>query len=251
MTTVVVITIKSYNEYNVSLIHHIKSNCSHDVILAWDDKSGHIPQYPDFENSYTKLHKIFGNKIHNFNGRWKNNPSKLGAILWFSTSKYDKMWLFEDDVYVRNIDNFIKSYDSYCADIICKSEKIPKWFSKKWRISDETKISKNMFKYAHLYCVRFSRYAAQKIVESFHCHTAINHHELWVPYVAYKYNLKWSDIKSYHKIALTTNPTSKDNYSIDKGSEMLLEICHPFKHKIEPFIPNAIEFLANTFNIPI
>ena len=88
-----------------------------------------------------------------------------------------------------------------------------------------------------------------KIVQSIHEHDATNHHELWIPYVAYTYNLKWSDLKSYHKIALSANPTSKGNYSLVKGSEMFLEICHPFKHALEPFIPSAIEFLSHIINI--
>ena len=47
-------------------------------------------------NNCDELFRIYGEKVKNFNGRWEDNPAKLGVLHWFSQNeKYDFMWVFE------------------------------------------------------------------------------------------------------------------------------------------------------------
>ena len=85
--TLIVITLNGYNNYNRSLIHHIKKTTTYDIFFGWDASSGKKEDEKNFINSYNLLEQKFGNKIRNFNGRWLKNPAKLGAIYWFSQKK--------------------------------------------------------------------------------------------------------------------------------------------------------------------
>ena len=104
MKQVILITLSGYTDYNVSLIEQIKKTSDIDVILAWDKKGINIEIKEDelnIINCCDELFKKYGEKIKNFNGRWEDNPAKLGVLHWFSQNeKYDFMWVFEDDVYV-------------------------------------------------------------------------------------------------------------------------------------------------------
>lgn len=226
---VIVITLNGYNDYNRSLINNIKTTSSYDVILGWDEKSGKKKDNMSFINSYKQLLNKFGSKINNFNGRWTDNPSKLGSIYWFSkNSEYKYMWLIEDDVFIRNSNKFIDSYNSINSDVICKrDDNLPFWYPK-YRVGDKNKVS-NFSPLAHLYVVRLSRHACLKIIEEIINSNETNHHELWIPYVIQKYNLLYSDIIDYHKKGLRTNP--KDSADTYHNLENY-DICHPYKHKI-------------------
>ena len=162
MTTVIVITLAKRNHYNTSLIEHIKNTSSHDVVLAWDAKhidKDFVENKYNFINSYETLKQIYGEKINNFNGRWMDNPAKLGVLHWFSNTQYDKMWVFEDDVYVKNCSTFVNSYNHIDTDVICKhSTTLPFWFPN-YRVGDSNTISqaKDFIFASSLYCTLFQK----------------------------------------------------------------------------------------------
>ena len=101
MKQVILITLSGYTDYNISLIEQIKKTSDIDVILAWDKKGSEEIKEDGLNiiNNCDELFRIYGEKVKNFNGRWEDNPAKLGVLHWFSQNeKYDFMWVFEDDV---------------------------------------------------------------------------------------------------------------------------------------------------------
>ncbi len=227
--TLIVITLNGYNNYNRSLIHHIKKTTTYDIFFGWDASSGKKEDEKNFINSYNLLEQKFGNKIRNFNGRWLKNPAKLGAIYWFSQKKEGTyMWLLEDDVYVRNGNKFFDSYEDIDSDLICiRDENLPFWYPD-YRVGDKTRIASNL-PLAHLYVVRLSKLLCKKIVEELESKYDTNHHELYIPYVVEKHKLSYSDLFEEHKKGLTTNPT---NSAASHVPEVDAEVIHPYKHKI-------------------
>lgn len=234
MKQVILITLSGYTDYNVSLIEQIKKTSDIDVILAWDKKGINIDIKEDelnIINNCDELFKKYGEKIKNFNGRWEDNPAKLGVLHWFSQNeKYDFMWVFEDDVYVKNCKEFIDCYSNHKTDIICKHDsKLPFWYPG-YRVGDKNLLSRDKdFVYSHLYIVRYSKKACKDIINEIVESDETNHHELWIPYVTFKKELSHSNLLSKHLSGLRTNPTSNTKNSFSKISH---EICHPYKHKL-------------------
>ena len=181
MKQVILVTLSGYTDYNISLIEQIKKTSDIDVILAWDKKGINIEMKEDglnIINCYDELFKIYGEKIRDFNGRWQDNPAKLGVLHWFSQNeKYDYMWVFEDDVYVKNCKDFIDSYSNQNVDIICKHDsELPFWYPG-YRIGDKNLLSKDKdFVYSHLYVVRYSKNACKKILREIVDSEKTNHH---------------------------------------------------------------------------
>jgi len=68
------------------------------------------------------IYSLFGEKIYNFNGRWENNYSKIGFLLWLSESTYDYAWYLEDDVYLKDSNDFFIKYIDNTEDLICTIE---------------------------------------------------------------------------------------------------------------------------------
>ena len=234
MKQVILITVSGHTEYNTSLINQIKKTSTTDVVLAWDKKGVKKIKENEFNivNDCDELFKTYGDKVRNFNGRWKDNPAKLGAFHWFSQKNniYDMMWVFEDDVYVKNCQEFIDSYSNQKTDIICKhSSQLPFWYPR-FRVGDQTSISKDTnFVFAHLYVARYSKKASNCIINEIQNSKDTNHHELWIPYVACKYRLSYSNLLSQHLPGLRPNPTSNPRNSY---SNISYDICHPYKHKL-------------------
>ena len=202
MKQVILVTLSGYTEYNISLIEQIKKTSDIDVILAWDKKGSKKIKEDELNiiNNCDELFKIYGEKVRNFNGRWEDNPAKLGVLHWFSQSeKYDFMWVFEDDVYVKNCKEFIDCYSNHKTDIICKHDsKLPFWYPG-YRVGDKNLLSRDKdFVYSHLYIVRYSKKACKDIINEIVESDETNHHELWIPYVTFKKELSHSNLLSKH-----------------------------------------------------
>jgi hypothetical protein len=163
------------------------------------------------ELKYKHLIKKYSEKINNFNGKWENNPSKLGAYDWFdylkthsddihfyslfyhifdkkidtnALKKWDYMWLIEDDVYCKNWDKFINKYENKLYDLICNYEnKLPFWYFNQWRVGSMD----HAIGLSHLYVHRVSKSFVKCLLTTIIDEPSTSHHELFLPYVAQKY----------------------------------------------------------------
>ena len=217
---------KNDNEYNNDIKKHsdyIKKNLNADI-----DKFINIPKtYLD----NNELIKSYGKKIENFNGRWQQNPSKLGSIEWFNKSEYEYMWYIEDDVYCKNFDLFIDEYINMKNDIICKSaNNMPHWYYGNWRIGDKA----HGFTIYHLYVCRYSKQYSNNFFKFLKETKNTSHHEVFVPYVLHYYRLHHRPLLEKHRRnVITNNETSKNFYNISDNdvNKKDAEIFHPFKIK--------------------
>ena len=61
--------------------------------------------------SNDNLVEKFGSKIENFNGKYGDNPARLGCLEWFARSGYEHVWMLEDDTFARDFGSFVDQYD--------------------------------------------------------------------------------------------------------------------------------------------
>lgn len=182
-----------------------------------NDLQGLIDKNPNWklfglvELKYKNLIKKYSEKINNFNGKWENNPSKLGAYDWFNyvrthpnniyfhslfyhifdtkidintLKQWDHMWLVEDDVYCKNWDKFINKYENKSCDLICSYEnKLPFWYFNQWRVGSMD----HAIGLSHLYVHRVSKSFVKFLLKTINDEPSTSHHELFLPYVAQKY----------------------------------------------------------------
>lgn len=217
---------KNDNEFNNNIKKHsdyIKKNFNTDI-----DKFINIPKtYLDND----ELIKSYGEKIKNFNGRWEENPSKLGSIDWFNKSEYEYMWYIEDDVYCKNFDLFLDEYTNLKDDLICKDAyNMPEWYYRNWRIGDKA----HGFIVFQLYVCRYSKQYSNNFFKFLKETKNTSHHELFIPYVLNYYHLNHKTLLEKHRKNVNTYDDKHQNFyniSNNNVNKKNAEIFHPFKIK--------------------
>lgn len=230
--TVVVISIGKKTQNSYALCNRFLNTSSCPVILAYDSKSLFKINEPNIMICYDQLKNKYGSKIDHFNGRWINNPAKLGPIDWFnSQDTYDYMWYFEDDVYIRNAKNFINKYSEINSDFIGDySNNLPPWTKKNWRITNKKGLSKlNNCKIFYLYSYRLSKKGAFNIINNINKENWTNHHEIYLPYIIEKYNLSYSRLFPIHRRYLRPY-NGRGDFDRKVTQKIDCKICHPIKH---------------------
>lgn len=177
----------------------------------------------------TNLLKKYGEKINNFNGKWTNNPSKLGCLDWFYTNhNFEYMWYIEDDLLCKDVNALLNKYNQFNSDLICTIDEfhLPNWFYDKWKVGD----IKHGFDLSHLYIARYSKQFVINFFDYINITNSTSHHEIFIPYVLNYYhlnhkNLDKEDTKNLH---LNNHSTTKIyNLSNIHNSKSIL--FHPFK----------------------
>lgn len=171
----------------------------------------------------------YGKKIGNFNGRWNDNPSKLGTLEWFNNSNYEYFWYIEDDIYCKNYNLFINKYNNNTDDLISiiNENHLPFWYYTGWKVGDMC----HGFEHAHLYITRYSKQYSNCFFNFFKETKTTSHHELFIPYVLNYYHLTFSNLLDEHKLYLHINngKTKWFNLSDNNISNIDANIFHPFK----------------------
>ena len=176
------------------------------------------------------LIKKYGDKIKNFNGRWENNPSKLGSLEWFNNSNYEYFWYIEDDIFCKNYDLFINKYNNNNSDLICSIDNnLPEWYNNSWRVGDKC----HGLELAHLYISRYSKQYSNYFFNFLKETKTTSHHEIFIPYILHYYHLSFFKLKDEHKKTLLINGgnTKFFNISDNNVNNINSEIFHPFKIK--------------------
>ena len=177
-----------------------------------------------------KLIIKYGKKIKNFNGKWLDNPSKLGSLEWFHTSNYEYIWYVEDDVFCKNWNSFLEKYETNSNDLLCRidSQHVPEWYYRQWRIGNYS----HGFELSHLYIARYSKQFINYLFEFIKNTESTSHHELFIPYVLNYYHLSHSNIEDTHVSNLHLNDHTKTsiyNVSSNHVNKYKSIIFHPFK----------------------
>ena len=240
----------SFSEFTLSKIKVIEQLCktNYCIIIGFDTKyfsnkaiflkklqenvknlkMGKITIVPLNYNDHIR---VYGKKIINFNGKWKNNPAKFGSLHWFFSSKYQYMWYLEDDVYCKNWIHFLNSYNQNRSDLICNISElhIPNWAYDNWRIGDQC----HAFDQAHLYVARYSKQFVKFFFEYLTASTEMtSHHELFIPYILNFYHLKHNNLITSHNEKLFINNhfnTPNFNLTSNNVNNYQSVIFHPFK----------------------
>ena len=186
-----------------------------------------VEKFP-LDNNY--LLKTYGEKIINFNGKWANNPSKLGCLDWLFHNKnnYEYMWYIEDDLLCKDVNALLDKYNKYNDDLICTIDEyhLPDWFYTKWKVGD----TKHGFDLSHLYIARYSKQFVTKFFEYMKITNTTSHHEIFIPYVLNYYHLSFKNLEKddTRNLHLNNHSTTKIyNLSNIHNSESIL--FHPFK----------------------
>lgn len=177
------------------------------------------------------LKNKYGNKIENFNGRWKNNPSKLGSLEWFNNSNYEYFWYIEDDIYCKNYNLFIDKYNNNTDDLICtiNENHLPSWYYTGWRVGDIC----HGFDHASLYITRYSKQYSNYFFKFLKETKTTSHHEIFIPYILNYYHLIFSNLLNKHKSYLHINNGKTKTYNLYDNNILKIDgdIFHPFKIK--------------------
>jgi len=235
--TVLFLSISNLTETKKKLIDYLqKNNIYKNIMIGIDDKySNYIDEIKSILNddsklvilSYTDLIDKYTNKINNFNGKWDTNPSKLGAYDWFNESPYSYMWYIEDDVFSKDWDSFFNNYKDNCDDVIYKySTTMPAWYYNNWKVGSNL----HAINLAHLYVHRVNKLFVNCLIDSIHNENTTSHHELFVPYVIYKYKCSSSSLNEIDSKYSTTNGTG-DNIGFTKDfiEKTDSNLFHPVK----------------------
>jgi len=234
--TIIFMSIYNLTTTKKKLISSITQNTKFNVIIGLDSKYTHcideIKECTGNNNvivllEYDKLTEKYTSKIDNFNGKWENNPSKLGAYDWFYNSKYSYMWYIEDDVFSKDWDSFFNKYKDNNCDLIYKYiSEFPSWYYKNWRVGSKL----HAIHLAHLYVHRVSKNFTNKLIDTIRNESNTSHHELFIPYVRYKYNCSYKELDTDDTKYSTTNGTGVNvGYSKEfiEGNES--NLFHPVK----------------------
>tara|TARA_B110000285_G_C15132897_1_gene624867 strand:+ start:2595 stop:3611 length:1017 start_codon:yes stop_codon:yes gene_type:complete len=212
--TVLFMSISNLTETKKKFIQDIQENTAYtNIVFGIDHKySSSLNMLKEMMKNnnevivldYLELIGKYTSKIDNFNGKWDTNPSKLGAYDWFTNSEYSYMWYIEDDVYSKNWDTFFEKYISSKDDLICKMRmSFPKWYYDNWKVGSKL----HAIHLAHLYVHRVSKHFATCIIDSINHESTTSHHELYIPYVLYKYRCTHSYLNKEDTCCSTTNGT--------------------------------------------
>lgn len=216
---------KNVEEFN----KHILQYSDYITVILNSNINTFIDCYKTMLNN-NSLIKKYGNKIKNFNGRWLNNPSKLGSLEWFNNSSYEYFWYIEDDIFCKNYNLFIDKYNNNTNDLICTiNNNLPEWYDKLWRVGDKC----HGIELAHLYISRYSKQYSNFFFKFLKETKTTSHHEIFIPYVLNYYHLTYSKLLDKHTKNLLINggKTKFFNISNNNVSNINSEIFHPFKIK--------------------
>lgn len=251
--TVIFITLSELNKCKIIILKQLLHS-KYNIVIGFDTKyykndtevNEKINSFKDFIQSELKINinlliaikkiplnndtniKKYGHKIINFNGKWNNNPSKFGALLWFHSSIYEYMWNIEDDVYSKNYNEFFDDYNNNNDDLICtiSENHLPPWFYDKWRVGSVD----HGFDLAYLFIVRYSKQFCNHFFNYIKITTTTSHHEIFIPYILTYYHLKHKNINNYHKKYLHLNNHENSMIYNEKNIQTLDSIIfHPFK----------------------
>ena len=235
-TTVIFVSISNLTDTKKKLIHSIIKNDRFSVILGLDSKYVHcIDELREFIGNnndiivldYIKLVEKYTSKIDNFNGKWENNPSKLGAYDWFHSSEHSYMWYIEDDVFSKDWNSFFDKYKDNTCDLIYKFvPNFPSWYYKNWRVGNKL----HAIHLAHLYVHRVSKNYNNKLIDTIQNENSTSHHELFIPYVQYKYNCSYKGLDDDDTKYSTTNGTGENvGYTKEFIESNESNLFHPVK----------------------
>lgn len=150
----------------------------------------------------------FGRKSINFNGKYPNNPARLGCLRWFvEQSSFDYLWMLEDDTYARNFSDFASKYESSRADFIgTGSRTLPFWVANGWRVGDPKHAVRDAEYPTAFWCVcRFSRKLAAAVLDQLKIEETSSHHEIFLPYVLRERNMTWEMLPENDRRFLSLN----------------------------------------------
>ena len=173
------------------------------------------------------IYSLFGEKIYNFNGRWENNYSKIGFLLWLSESTYDYAWYLEDDVYLKDSNDFFIKYIDNTEDLICTIEfDFPDWYYNRWKVGS----IHHGIGLSHLYVCRFSKLFAQFILKQINLEKELSHHEIFIPYCLSLFkgthsSLEKEDLKFLRLGNDQNDPGYRKNFIDNQNTN----IAHPVK----------------------
>ena len=180
--------------------------------------------------SMTELFAVYGRKSAAFNGKYLNNPSKLGCLHWFTNSKFERMWYFEDDVACRDWSAFLSAYDDVDADLVCRAgPDLPSWTRRGWRMGSKAHLACGE-EYAHVFlcAARWSKRFACAVTSDVKSDPTSSHHEVFVSYSLKKAGMRWAPLLRSHKQYVHMNGGS---YQLDGAmwSDEATIIAHPVK----------------------
>ena len=234
--TAVFMSISNLTDTKKKLIDSLIKNDRFTVVLGLDSKYVHcINELKEAtENNidiavldYDKLVEKYTSKIDNFNGKWEKNPSKLGAYDWFHNSEYSYMWYIEDDVFSKDWNSFFDKYKDSNCDLIYKFvPEFPLWYYKNWRVGSKL----HAIHLAHLYVHRVSKNYTNKLIDTIQNENSTSHHELFIPYVQYKYNCSYKGLDDDDTKHSTTNGTGENvGYTKEFIESNESNLFHPVK----------------------
>lgn len=234
--TIIFMSISNLTDTKNKLIHSIIQNDKFKVVLGLDSKYIHctdiLKDMTDNKNEviildYNELAEKYTSKINNFNGKWETNPSKLGAYDWFHNSNYEYMWYIEDDVFSKDWNLFFNKYKDSNCDLIYKYiSDFPSWYYKNWRVGSKL----HAVHLAHLYVHRVSKKFTNRLIDTIQNENSTSHHELFIPYVQYKYNCSYEELDDDDTKYSTTNGTGENiGYTKEFIENNNSNLFHPVK----------------------
>ena len=171
------------------------------VVLAYDDNPARVSQadmhkrwwtyfprtldYQLLRLSYARERAVFGKKIDNFNGKYKDNPARLGAFRWFARSSYRHMWMFEDDTWSPDYGAFMGAYANRTAHLIGHgAASLPSWYRANWRVGTPAHglHVPGVRPFLFLTAIRMSRAFARILCSEINRSRTTSHHEIFLPY---------------------------------------------------------------------
>lgn len=155
-----------------------------DVTLILDNDAGGCAVRGVHVVSHEHMCKLYGARnVACFNGRWKNNPAKLGCIEYVASCTRP-VWCVEDDVFCRDWPGFVDVYQNSTADLITTifddPSAFPQFYDNGWLVGHPDHLSYGV---AGLYVFRMSPALARQILVSLKGARHASHHELFVPWV--------------------------------------------------------------------
>ncbi|KAJ8600372.1 hypothetical protein CTAYLR_000710 [Chrysophaeum taylorii] len=234
-TVVVTLLSRGRTEVQTQLLARLEATSPYAVKVAFDTASGIPPQHPNLiALSNAANVRAFGRKVGNFNGKYTDNPARLGALRWFANSGFHYMWMLEDDAYVRNMSAFAATYDDVTADFVgAGGRALPFWVAKGWRVGrPEHAVDRDPFSTAFWCVCRFSKRLAEALIQRLHAEPASSHHEIFLPYVLYRDGLPWHALTDQHRrhLALNAHDGKQHFLTLDQAIHRPdVLVAHPIK----------------------
>jgi len=235
--TIIFVSFSEFNKTKKLLLSTLIKNSFYKIVVGVDSKFSETTKTLKlFSNSIeivnldnNKLIKKFGNKIDNFNGRWADNPAKLGAYDWFNDQdKFVYMWYIEDDVYAKNWDLFFEKYENFDEDLIYRHDNtLPFWYFNNWKVGNK----KHAITHGHLYVHRINKHFAKLLNHVLNNSNTTSHHELFIPFVRYKFDCSSRDLDSIdRKYCYCNVDANYSAYNLEFINKNDSNLFHPVKN---------------------